>query len=153
MKASRRFALSCALAALASGCALGPNSSYVAPLRQAGDADVLADATAAFIAMQLPGASTTVVLDPTPSEQARNAFTPALAAALRRQGFAIADAGQPIPMTTHYVRYLVTPLGDGDLVRLTLDDTTKASRFFARNDGGGLRVGGPFMVTEAEAAR
>lgn len=153
MKLSRRLALSCALAALASGCALGPNSSYVAPLRQAADAQILADGTATFIAMQLPAASTTVVLDPTPSDQARNAFTPALAAALRRQGFAIADPAQPIPMSAHYVRYLVTPLDNGDLVRLTLDDTTEASRFFARTADGGLRAGGPLMMTQAEAPR
>ena len=44
-----------------------------------------------FVAMQLPAASSTVVLDPTPSDQAGNALTPAFAAALRDRGFAVAE--------------------------------------------------------------
>ncbi|MGH7071566.1 MAG: hypothetical protein ACREFO_16355, partial [Acetobacteraceae bacterium] len=115
----------------------GPNSSYVAPLQQPADAHVLANGMAAFVAMRFPAGSSTVVLDPTPSDQARNSLTPALASALRRRGFAIAEDGQPVPAGAHHLRYLVTPLDNGDLVRLTLDGATEGSRFFVRNTAGG----------------
>jgi hypothetical protein len=50
----------------------------------------------------------------------------------------------------------VTPLDNGDLVRLAIDDLvrlaiddrTEASRFFVRNSRGGLQAGGPFMVRQ-----
>jgi len=148
----RRFALPC-LAALLTGCSFGPNSSYVAQLQQPTDAQVLAKGIAAFVAMRLPAASSTVALDPTPSDQARNSLTPALASALRRRGFAVAENGQPVAASTHHLRYLVTPLDNGDLVRLTLDGATEGSRFFVRNSAGGLQSGGPFTVTQAETAR
>ena len=147
-----RFALPCLRRPLAA-CALGPGSSYVAQLQQPADAEVLADGMADFVAMRFPAASSTVVLDPTPSDQAGNALTPAFAAALRRRGFAVAEDGQPVPAGVHHIRYLVTPLDNGDLVRLTIDDSTEGSRFFVRNTAGGLQAGGPFTVTQTEAAR
>jgi hypothetical protein len=147
-----RFALSCLAASLA-GCALGPNNSYVAQLQQPADAEVLADGMADFVALRLPATSSTVVLDPTPSDQAGNTLTLALTAALRRGGFAVAADGQTVSAGVHHLRYLVTPLDNGDLVRLTLDDATEGSRFFVRNSAGGLQLGGPFMVTQAEASR
>ena len=149
---SLRFAIPC-LAALLSGCAFGPNGSYVAPLQQPADANVLASGIAGFVAMRLPAASSTLVLDATPSDQASNSLTPALAAALRRRGFAIAEDGQPVPADAHRLRYLVTPLDNGDLVRLTLDGAVEGSRFFVRNTAGGLQAGGPFTVTQAETTR
>ena len=149
---SPRFALPC-LAALLTGCAFGPNSSYVAQLEQPADAQILANGMAAFVAMRIPAAASTVVLDPTPSDQARNSLTPALASALRRRGFAVAEGGQPTAASVHHLRYLVTSLDNGDLVRLTLDAATEGSRFFVRNSAGGLQSGGPFTVTQAEAAR
>jgi hypothetical protein len=94
-----------------------------------------------------------VLLDPTPSDQARNALTPSLASALRRHGFAVAEDGQTVPSGAHRLRYLVTPLDNGDLMRLTLDGATEGSRFFVRNSAGGLQSGGPFTVTQAEATR
>ena len=131
----------------------GPDNSYVAQLQQPADAEVLADGMAAFVAMRLPAASSTVVLDPTPSDQVRNSLTPALTAALRRRGFAVAEDGQAVPAGEHHLRYLVTSLDNGDLVRLTLDDAIEGSRFFVRNTAGGLQSGGPFIVTQAEPAR
>jgi hypothetical protein len=65
----------------------------------------------------------------------------------------ITDNGQAVPARAHHLRYLVTSLDNGDLVRLTLDDATEGSRFFVRNTAGGLQSGGPFTVTQAEAAR
>ena len=147
-----RLVLPC-LAALLTGCAFGPDISYVAPLEQPADAEVLANGMAAFVATRLPMASSTVALDPTPSDQADNSLTPALASALRRRGFAVAEEGQTVPPGAHHLRYLVTPLGQGSLVRLTLDGTSEGSRFFVRNSVGGLQSGGPFTVTQAEAER
>lgn len=141
------------LVALLAGCSFGPSSSYVAQLQQPADAKVLADSMAAFVATRLPAASSTLALDPTPSDQAGNSLIPALASALRRRGFAVAERGQPVTAGAHHLRYLVTPLDNGDLVRLTLDDATEGSRFFVRNSAGGLQSGGPFTVTQAEAAR
>jgi hypothetical protein len=146
------LALPC-LAALLTGCALGPDSSYVAQLEQPADAEVLANGMAAFVATRLPAASSAVALDPTPSDQADNSLTPALASALRRRGFEVAEDGQNLPAGAHHLRYLVTPLDRGNLVRLTLDGTSEGSRFFMRNSAGGLQSGGPFTVTQAEAAR
>lgn len=147
---SRRYFLLC-LAALQAGCVLGPGTSYVADLQQPEDAEVLADGMAGFVALRLPAPSSTVALDPTLAGQAGNALTPALAAALRRRGFAVAESGQ-VPEGAHRLRYLVTPLDSGDLVRLTLDGTTEGARFFVRNTAGGLQSGGPFTVTQAAAA-
>ena len=139
-----------AVAAL-SACAVGPNTSYVAPLRQPADAQVLADGMAEFVAMRLPAASSTVILDPTPSDQAGTALTPAFAAALRRRGFAVAEHGDSPLQSAHHVRYLVTPLDNGDLVRLTLDGNTQGARFFVHNASGELQAGGPFTVLQAES--
>ena len=82
-----------------------------------------------------------------------NAFTAAFASALRRSGFAVAEDGQPEPAVAHHVRYLVTPLDNGDLARLTIDGSTEGSRFFARNTADGLQAGGPFTVTQTDASR
>ena len=134
------------------GCALEPGSSYVAQLQQPADAEILADGIAGFVAMRLPAASSTVALDQTRSDQARNSLTPALADALRRRGFAVAEGGQVVPAGVHHLRYLVTSLDNGNLVRLTLDDGAEGSRFFVRNTAGELQPVGPFMVTQTEAA-
>ena len=66
------------------------------------------------------------------SDQSGNAFTAAFASALRRSGFAVAENGQPVPAGAHHVRHLVTPLDNGDLARLTIDDSMEGSRFFVR---------------------
>jgi len=133
-------------------CAVGPDSSYVERIDTPGDAKVLASGLADFLAARLPASSSVIVLDPTPSGQAGNALTPALVTALRARGFAIANDRQAGMPGSHRVRYWVTPLDNGDLVRLTVDGT-EASRFFARNTAGTLQAAGPYMVRlSAEAA-
>ena len=139
------------LAALQGGCTLGPDQSYVADLRQPADAEVLAEGMAEFVAVRLPATSSTVALDPTLPGQGGNALTPALAAALRQRGFAVAEGGQT-PEGVHRLRYLVAPLDNGDLVRMTLDGTTEGARFFVRNTEGRLQSGGPYTVMQAVAA-
>jgi hypothetical protein len=105
-----------------------------------------------FVATQLPAAASTIVLDPTPSTQAGNALTPAFVAALRGRGFAVAEGRQAGPPGAHHIRYLVSPLDNGDLIRLSIDDRAEASRFFVRNTVGGLQTGGPFMVRQSRWA-
>lgn len=153
MNPSARFGLAVLASASLISCAIGPDSSYVGEL-SAGDAQILAAGMVEFVSTQLPAGSSTIALDPTPADQAGNALTPAFAAALRRGGFAIDDNGQAATPTRHRLRYWVTPLDNGDLVRLSIDDRTEASRFFVRNSRGGLQAGGPFMVRQnAEASR
>ena len=154
MNRTLRRALSLAAVSSLAACALGPGSSYVSQVDTPADAQVLAADMVVFVAAQLPAASSTVVLDPTPSGQADNALTPAFVAALRDRGFAVAGEEPASTSGAHHIRYLVTPLDNGDLVRLSIDDGAQASRFFARNSAGGLQAGGPFMVRQmAEAGR
>jgi hypothetical protein len=136
-----------------SGCAIGPNTSYVGSLGQPVNGEAVATAMAEFVSMSLPGAPGVVMLDPTPSDQASNALTPAFASALHRCGFTISSSSQLLSGTAHRIRYLVTPLDDGVLARLTIDGNTEGSRYFSRDARGGLQPGGPFTVTQAEAGR
>ena len=142
------LAASCALAA----CAVGPDTSYVTSLTGPTDATVVAGGISGFLQTQFPAASTTIVLDPTPTEQADNALTPVLADSLRRQGFAVADGATPAG--SHTLRYWVTPLdASGEVVRLMIDGRKGASQFFVRNTAGTLQTGGPFTVARLEAPR
>jgi hypothetical protein len=149
-----RLALPVLAAASLASCAIGPDSSYVGDLSAPGDARILAAGMVEFVSTQLPAASSTIALDPTPADQASNALTPAFTAALRRRGFAVADDRHAAAASTHHLRYWVTPLDNGDVMRLSIDDRTEASRFFARNTQGVLQAGGPVMVRQnAEASR
>lgn len=142
------LATACALSA----CAVGPDTSYVTSLSAPTDAAVIAAGIGSFMRTQLPAASTTIVLDPTPTEQASNALTPVLADSLRRQGFAVAQGSAPAG--SHTLRYWVTPLdASGELVRLMIDGCKGASQFFVRNTAGNLQTGGPFTVAQMEASR
>jgi hypothetical protein len=141
-----------AVACAVSACAVGPDTSYVASLSAPTDATVIASAISSFMRTQLPAASTTLVLDPTPTEQASNTLTPVLADSLRQQGFAVAQ--EAAPAGSHTLRYWVTPLDtSGELVRLMIDGRKEASRFFVRNTAGNLQAGGPFTVAQMDAAQ
>jgi len=142
------------LAALGlAGCAGGLETSYVGPITTPVDAEVLAVGITDFMASRLPVASTTLVLDPLSSEQSGNMLTPALTAALRKRGFATVDAGSTAPSGAHPLRYWITPMSTGNLVRLAIDGgATEGNRFFVRNSIGGLQPGGPFTIRTAEAA-
>jgi hypothetical protein len=154
MNRTVHFALALVASTFLISCAIGSDSSYVGELSAPGDAQILAAGMTEFVSTQLPAGSSTIALDPTPADQAGNALTPAFATALRRRGFAIADNGQAATPAAHHLRYWVTPLDNGDLVRLSIDDRTEASRFFVRNTRGGLQADGPFMVRQnAETSR
>jgi hypothetical protein len=140
------------VAAALAACGVGANTSYVVSLASPADADVVAAGIGAFVRTQLPAASTTLVLDPTPTAQADNILTPALAEALRKQGFAVAEG--LAPAGSHTLRYWVAPLdGSGELVRLLIDGRKEAARWFVRDTGGMLQTGGPFTVMQLEASR
>jgi len=137
------------IAGSVAACALGSGSSYVDRIATPADAKALAWAMADFVAGRLPAGSSTVILDPTPSAQAANALTPAFVAALRYRGFAVADARQAGAPGTHRIRYLVTRLDYGDLLRVTIDGgAAEAARFMVRNTAGYLQAGGPFTVRQ-----
>ena len=151
MKPGLRLLLLAAAGAL-SACAVGMDTSYVTSVSSPTDAKVIAAGISSFMRAQLPAASTTIVLDPTPSEQASNALTPVLADSLRRQGFAVAVSA--VPAGSHTLRYWVTPMdASGELVRLMIDGRKEASQFFVRNTAGNLQTGGPFTVAQMEASR
>ena len=122
------------------------------PLAAAADVQTLAMGIADFMALSLPAASTTLALEPPLPDQAGNALTPLLADALRRRGFATLDAdGDAAPSGVRRLRYWVTPMDGGDLVRLTIDGgAIQGNRFFARNTAGFLQAGGPFTVLGVE---
>ena len=147
------FALSLLAAALMAACATGMDASYVGRLSGPGDVHALAVDMAEFVSMELPAASSTVALDPTPPEQANNALAPAFAAALRSYGFAVADGTGGARPSAHRVRYWVTPLDNGALLRLSIDGRTEGARFFVRNAYGALQGGGPFTVRPLAASR
>jgi hypothetical protein len=154
MRASTRPALPLLMAVALVSCTISPDNSYVGELAAPGDAQILAAGMVEFVATQLPAGSTTIALDPTPADQASNVLTPTFTAALRRRGFAVADDKQVVAPAAHRVRYWVTPLDNGDLVRLSIDGRTEASRFFVRNSRSSLQASGPFMVRQnAEASR
>ena len=132
-------------------CAIGPNTSYVSSLSAPTDATVIAAGICAFMKTQLPAAATTLVLAPTPMDQASNGLTPVLTDELRRQGFAVAQGDAPTG--AHTLRYWVTPLDtSGELVRLRIDGRKEAARFFVRNTIGTLQGGGPFTVMQLESS-
>jgi hypothetical protein len=99
---------------------------------------------------QLPPATTTLVLQPPPPSQADNALTPALRGALSHAGFGVFEPSKDTPPLAgaHPIRYQVTPLEGGVLVRLHYD-RTEAARWFARNRRGQLQAAGPFTVSAA----
>lgn len=135
-----------------SACAVDADTSYVTSMSSPTDAKVIAAGISSFMRAQLPAASTTIVLDPTLSEQASNALTPVLADSLRQQGFAVAVSAAPAG--SHTLRYWVTPMdASGELVRLMIDGRKEASQFFVRNTAGNLQTGGPFTVVQMEASR
>ena len=153
MSRSRPAPLTFLAVACLAGCTVGPNTSYIAALRQPADAEVLAGGMAVFVSLQLPAASTAIILDPPSYFQSGSVLIPALTLALRHHGFAVAEDAQPLLSNAHHVRYLVTPLDNGDLVRVTIDGSTEGSRLYVRNTAGGLQAGGPFTLTRAEAVR
>jgi hypothetical protein len=137
------------------GCATLPNASmsYVsAKITAPSDASVMADDAANYLTGPLPPAKTTLVLDPPQTAQG-NVMTPALEAALRSKGYAVTELSRkPSPSARSpqgvKLRYLVTPLDAGVLLRLQYAGV-EAARFYPRAANGALSISAPFTVREA----
>jgi hypothetical protein len=135
-----------AVAALGlAGCAaMQPvTASYVAPVTPT-DTMPLVQSIASFVGDQLPVGRSTLLLEPPPANQQANTLTPALTTVLHARGYAIAADAKAAP-SSHHVRYLVTPLFDGILVRVNIDKT-EGSRMFQHDKAGNLVAYAPMAV-------
>jgi type IV secretion system protein TrbH len=129
---------------LLSSCAfLSPQGSYVDAV-QPKEATLLASSMADFLGQQLPPAKTTLVLIPLPGSQAKNTLTSALTLALVRAGYGMASLAAA-PTEAHRIRYLVSSMKTGVLVRIQYDQT-EAACWFIRNRQHQLYAGLPFTV-------
>lgn len=139
-----------AVAALGlAGCAnMQPiTASYVAPVALTDTAPLVAGITG-FVGDHVPAGQSTLLLEPPPADQQANALTPALTTALRTRGYAIAADAKAAP-AAHHVRYLVTPLLNGLLVRVNIDQV-EGSQFFVRDTAGQLVASAPMAVRSAQ---
>lgn len=134
------------VAAALAGCSTSPTASYVSEV-SANDAKVLAGSIAEFLGQNLPPAGTVLALQPTQGSLVDNPMTPALSRALRSSGFGVTELAKdaPVPAGAHSVRYLVTPMYNGVLIRVRYD-RTNVSRWFARNTSGNLQPASPYSV-------
>jgi hypothetical protein len=134
------------VAAAMTGCTTSPTASYVSEV-SATDANVLASSIAEYLGQHLPPAGTVLALQPPQDSQANNPLTPALSRALRSSGFGVAELSKEAqaPAGSHPVRYLVTPMYNGFLIRVRYD-RTNVSRWFARNTSGNLQPASPYSV-------
>lgn len=134
------------VAAALTGCTMTPTASYVTEVSP-NDAKVLAGSIADFLGQSLPPAGTVLALQPPQDSQANNPLTPALSRALRSSGFGVAELTKDTraPVGSHPVRYLVTPMYNGVLVRVRYD-RTNVTRWFARNANGSLQPTSPYSV-------
>lgn len=143
----RRLTICAAVVASIGGCATTQGGgSWVGKVNE-GQARQVAEGMAGFVAQQLPPARTTLVLEPPAEGQGSNAVTSALGPALRQAGFAVADPKAEVSGAVR-VRYLVTAMDDGVLVRLRLGDT-EAARWYRPDAAGSLAAASPFTVREA----
>ncbi len=126
------------LAATVGGCAY--DGSYVDP-RVSGEAASTQSTVAAIVRIVASEADgKALVLEPPPNEQANNAITSALVAALAAEGFTLTENGAPV------LKYQVTPLAAGELLRVAFNGSWSAL-FFASPG-----VSGPLVVRKGPSA-
>jgi hypothetical protein len=133
-----------------SACATldGPQTSYVAPLQSPkADAYTLAGGICNFLTddANLSPMNTTIAVA---GAGKGDELAPTLADELRQSGFAVVSPGQPVPAGAKRLRYVVTPLLGGELLRVDIEagGITRASRYYLRDSAGYLQAGGPFTV-------
>lgn len=142
----RRTALILGAIALASlsGCASVPRTaSWAAPMPT--DAtQYLADMSVQYLRDPWPPAATVVWVAPTPKGAPVPAFDTALQRALLRAGYGVSttQAG------AHPLRYRVTVLGDGLVLRLDYDNA-EVARYYRRDTAGQWTPVSPFTVRTA----
>lgn len=110
-----------------------PNGSVVQGVSP-DDAKVLAPEIASYLQTALPSHSA-LALDLANPDPIAYALVPQL----QNDGFTRADSG-------HHVKYVADPTSGGYLLRISVDSTFGASRFFVRNTAGQLQPGGPLTV-------
>lgn len=134
-----------------SGCAAFPQFkqaekhallSYVAPEVTMMEAEAVALDMARFLALQLPAARTTIELDP-----AHSMFHELLVDELLAKGFGVIESGAETDSDPVHVRYFVTVLDNGIVVRMRYQGKM-AGRYFSRGDSG-LSFASAYAVREA----
>jgi len=147
----KRFAVLALLVTVTlAGCvSTRPGMSYVAPDITAADAALLAADAVEHLRVSLPPAHTTVVLEPPTTH---DVVTPVLVERLRAAGYGLVlvepQGGRAEEAKTANgvkVRYLVSPMQHGVLLRLQYKDV-EAARFYPRGSDGNLVQSVPFMV-------
>lgn len=124
--------------------AKGTPGSYVAPEISETDADEVAKDVAQFLSVQLPAAKTTLELQPS-----ENKLHLTLLDQLMVKGFGVIQSKQPTEQQSAVqLRYKVTPLYEGVLVRLRYGGQ-EASRFYDRANDGHLSLHTRYAVREA----
>lgn len=118
------------------GCSGWPHGSYVV-LNSDQDAPPLATTAAEVMARTAePGQSVQLI----PSQNSDDVLMMALQRDLLRTGLTIAPNG-----AAHHLQVVTTPLDDGQMLRVVIDDKTGGGQFFARTQSGRLIPGGPWM--------
>jgi hypothetical protein len=129
----RAIILAGMLSLVACSSAGWPNGSVVQGVSQ-DDAKVLAPEISAYLLAALPSHST-VALDTANPDPIAFVLIPQL----QNDGFVRADGG-------HQVKYVADPTLGGLLLRISIDSSYGANRFFVRNTDGHLQPGGPLTV-------
>lgn len=145
----RRLISQCLLGALivsSVGCATTHAKDVYVTGISAQDASLLAPVMTQYVVSVLPPASTTLVLA-SAGTNASDVLTPKLTQGLRDRGFAIATPAQQAAHM-HTLCYWVTPLDNGVLLRMRLDNKL-VSHWFAKDASGTLQMrSAPLTVGE-----
>jgi hypothetical protein len=148
----KAFATCALLGALLGGCTnMRPSESYVPPNIAASDAAKLATDTTAWLVEALPPAHTTVIIDPPTYNPQDDVLTPAIMQSLREAGYGVIELEENALSLPNgvVVRYLVSPITDGLILRLQYKNI-EAARIYARGDDGALGSTAPFTVRSAQ---
>lgn len=146
MRAFLASLLALTLAACASQSTRNANPDAIAST----DANYVGGEIAAYVASQLPPASSTVWVQvpPAPPKAGPSPLAAAVGAELRELGFAVAE-GDAGSSGAHRVRYDAVPLDDGVLLQVALDGEL-AARWYARDPAGALAPASAYTVRAPE---
>lgn len=124
-----------------------PGGSSAIPL-PVHDAQSMATAAAAYLGERFPPASSTLLVVGTEGcSNNKDAFTPALDAALRRTGFGLASH-KAISREAHEIRYHLTGGWENSLILRLIIDGQETTQLFVRDGQGVFRPAGPLTVKE-----
>jgi hypothetical protein len=117
--------------------------SYIQPGIGSPDSTEVTNDMARFLQGQLPAAKTTLALDPL-----RNPLHDELVAQLTRRGFGIIQRNPGPELDAVTLRYMVTTMDSGILVRMSYQHQV-ASRFYNRAMDGRLSLENRYSIREA----